>query len=101
LGKNIYTKDEKMGNDINIGSLTIKEDGPFFVIAGPCVIEDEDKTLKISAFLKVIRDSMDIPIIFKTSYDKANRTSVNSFRGPGDNTKGQRGDRSPCSIGRP
>lgn len=83
MGENIYTKDEKMGNDINIGSLTIKEDGPFFVIAGPCVIEDEDKTLKISAFLKEIRDSMGIPIIFKTSYDKANRTSVNSFRGPG------------------
>jgi 2-dehydro-3-deoxyphosphooctonate aldolase (KDO 8-P synthase) len=72
-----------MANEINIGSLTIKEGGPFFVIAGPCVIEDKDKTLKISAFLKEIRDSMDIPIIFKTSYDKANRTSVNSFRGPG------------------
>jgi len=81
--KNIHTNDEKMINEINIGGLTIKEDGPFFVIAGPCVIEDEDKTLKISAFLKEIRDSMDIPIIFKSSYDKANRTSVNSFRGPG------------------
>lgn len=72
-----------MINEINIGSLIIKEGGPFFVIAGPCVIEDEDKTIKISAFLKEIRDSMDIPVIFKSSYDKANRTSVNSFRGPG------------------
>ena len=72
-----------MGNQVHIGTLTIKEDGPFFVIAGPCVIEDEDTTLKVAAFLKETSDSMDMPIIFKTSYDKANRTSVNSFRGPG------------------
>jgi 2-dehydro-3-deoxyphosphooctonate aldolase (KDO 8-P synthase) len=81
--KDIHTKDKKMGNEVHIGGLTIKEDGPFFVIAGPCVIEDEDKTLKISSFLKETCESMDIPVIFKSSYDKANRTSVNSFRGPG------------------
>jgi len=72
-----------MGNQVHLGNLTIKEDGPFFVIAGPCVIEDEETTLKVAVFLKEISDSMDIPIIFKTSYDKANRTSIDSFRGVG------------------
>jgi len=72
-----------MGNQVHLGNLTIKEDGPFFVIAGPCVIEDEETTLKVAVFLKEISDSMDIPIIFKTSYDKANRTSIDSFRGLG------------------
>ena len=75
--------DKKMDNQVHLGNLTIKEDGPFFVIAGPCVIEDEDTTLKVAVFLKEISDSLDIPIIFKTSYDKANRTSINSFRGLG------------------
>jgi 2-dehydro-3-deoxyphosphooctonate aldolase (KDO 8-P synthase) len=72
-----------MSNQVSIGSLTIKEDGPFFIVAGPCVIEREDATLKIADFLKGISEKIDIPIIFKTSYDKANRTSLDSYRGPG------------------
>ncbi len=72
-----------MKNPVQIGSLTIKEKGPFFLIAGPCVIEDEETTLKVAAFLKETSDEMDIPVIFKTSYDKANRTSLDSYRGPG------------------
>ena len=72
-----------MSNQVNIGSLTIKEDGPFFVIAGPCVIENEDTTLKVAEFLKETSEKTDIPVIFKTSYDKANRTSLDSYRGPG------------------
>lgn len=72
-----------MGNSIQIGPLTINSNGPFFLISGPCVIEDEDTTLEVARFLRQIRDELDIPIIFKTSYDKANRTSLNSFRGPG------------------
>ncbi len=72
-----------MKNPVQIGSLTIKENGPFFLIAGPCVIEDEETTLKVAAFLKETSDEMDIPVIFKTSYDKANRTSLDSYRGPG------------------
>jgi 2-dehydro-3-deoxyphosphooctonate aldolase (KDO 8-P synthase) len=47
------------------------------------VIEDEATTLKVAAFLKETSDEMDIPVIFKTSYDKANRTSLDSYRGPG------------------
>jgi len=73
----------KINNPVRINNLTIKENEPFFVIAGPCVIEDEDTTLKVAFFLKETSEAMDIPVIFKTSYDKANRTSLESFRGPG------------------
>ncbi|MBN2418360.1 MAG: 3-deoxy-8-phosphooctulonate synthase [Deltaproteobacteria bacterium] len=72
-----------MGNTIYAGNIAIEEKGPFFIIAGPCVIETEDITMRVAAFLKETSEKLDIPIIFKTSYDKANRTSVNSYRGPG------------------
>jgi 2-dehydro-3-deoxyphosphooctonate aldolase (KDO 8-P synthase) len=72
-----------MSNPVHVGNLTIKKNGPFFIIAGPCVIETEELTLRVAEFLKETSEAMDIPIIFKTSYDKANRTSVKSFRGPG------------------
>lgn len=72
-----------MFKPVQIGNLTIKEKSPFFIIAGPCVIEDEDTTLRVANFLKDTSEAMDIPVIFKTSYDKANRTSLDSFRGPG------------------
>ena len=72
-----------MKDPIKIGNLTIEEDGPFFLIAGPCVIENEETTLEVAAFLKETSKIMDIPVIFKTSYDKANRTSLDSYRGPG------------------
>ena len=72
-----------MKNSIKIGQLNIYPDGPFFLIAGPCVIEDEATTLEVALFLKEVQEDLDIPIIFKASYDKANRTSLNSYRGPG------------------
>ena len=72
-----------MSYPIHIRNLTLNENGPFFLIAGPCVIENEETTLKVAAFLKETSEAMDIPVIFKTSYDKANRTSLDSFRGPG------------------
>ncbi|MEJ2025612.1 MAG: 3-deoxy-8-phosphooctulonate synthase [Deltaproteobacteria bacterium] len=53
------------------------------MVAGPCVIEDESVTLQVARFLQKTGDELGIPVIFKTSYDKANRTSVHSFRGPG------------------
>lgn len=56
---------------------------PFVLIAGPCVIESEDFTLKVAVKLKKICSSVQIPFIFKSSFDKANRTSIHSFRGPG------------------
>jgi 2-dehydro-3-deoxyphosphooctonate aldolase (KDO 8-P synthase) len=72
-----------MSYPVCIGNLTIHEKAPFFVIAGPCVIEHEELTLQIAGFLKETSDLMGIPVIFKASYDKANRTSLDSFRGPG------------------
>jgi 2-dehydro-3-deoxyphosphooctonate aldolase (KDO 8-P synthase) len=54
-----------------------------FLIAGPCVIESEAITLEVAEFLKDVSEELSIPVIFKTSYDKANRTSHISYRGPG------------------
>lgn len=56
---------------------------PFFLIAGPCVIESETLVIDIAGTLKEIADELGIHTIFKASYDKANRSSANSFRGPG------------------
>lgn len=67
----------------NTGNLPIKVEGPFFLIAGPCVIESESSALEIAGFLKEMGDELQVPVIFKASYDKANRTSLTSYRGPG------------------
>jgi 2-dehydro-3-deoxyphosphooctonate aldolase (KDO 8-P synthase) len=72
-----------MMDPIQIGGLTVKEKGAFFAIAGPCVIENEETTLRVASFLRETSESLDIPVIFKSSYDKANRTSLQSYRGPG------------------
>src|SRR3954471_6976556 len=56
---------------------------PFFLIAGPCVVESEQLQMDVAGQLKEITSSLGIPFIFKSSYDKANRTSGTSFRGPG------------------
>jgi 2-dehydro-3-deoxyphosphooctonate aldolase (KDO 8-P synthase) len=58
-------------------------DRPFFLIAGPCVIESEGLVLDVAGRMKEITAALRIPYIFKASYDKANRSSVKSFRGPG------------------
>ena len=58
-------------------------DRPLFLIAGPCVIESEQLQLDVAGQLKEITSALGIPFIFKSSFDKANRTSINSFRGPG------------------
>jgi len=62
---------------VNIGS------GNLFLIAGPCVIESEDHAIRMAEIIKGVTRSLNFPFIFKASYDKANRTSVKSFRGPG------------------
>ena len=61
----------------------MKIESPFFLVSGPCVIEDEAVTLRIATRLKELTDSLGIPFTFKASYDKANRTAITSFRGPG------------------
>ena len=63
--------------DIHIGS------GDFFLVAGPCVIESEEHAIRMAEIIKGVVRSLNIPYIFKASYDKANRTSIRSFRGPG------------------
>lgn len=55
----------------------------FKLIAGPCVIESEENVMLVAKKIKEITDELDIPFVFKSSFDKANRTSINSFRGPG------------------
>lgn len=64
-------------------NFTVGPDQPFFLIAGPCVIESEGLVLDTAGALKEITTKLGIPFIFKSSFDKANRSSKNSFRGPG------------------
>ncbi len=61
----------------------VNQNSPVFLIAGPCVIESEDMAMDTAGRLKEITDQLDIPFIYKSSYDKANRTSLESYRGPG------------------
>ncbi len=68
---------------IMLGDHAIGGGAPFALIAGPCVIEDEKKTREIALFLKKLAAKLELPFILKASYDKANRTSLSSFRGPG------------------
>ncbi|MEW6068270.1 MAG: 3-deoxy-8-phosphooctulonate synthase [Nitrospirota bacterium] len=65
-------------NNINVGS-----NNPLLIVAGPCVIEDEAIMFHTAERLKDICKKLSLPFIFKSSYDKANRTSVSSYRGPG------------------
>jgi 2-dehydro-3-deoxyphosphooctonate aldolase (KDO 8-P synthase) len=69
--------------EVKIGNVSIGGQNPLVFIAGPCVIETEELTLKTAERLKEIFHNTSIPLIFKSSYDKANRTSIHSFRGPG------------------
>ena len=67
---------------IQVGNLTL--DGKqLFLIAGPCVIEEYERTLMIGREIKKICEKLGVQYIFKASYDKANRSSYHSFRGPG------------------
>lgn len=68
---------------VSIGNSRVGGDGKLFVMAGPCVIEDYDRILKIGQTMKAICQKLGVTYIFKASYDKANRSSYKSFRGPG------------------
>ena len=72
-----------MKNLVNIGNLSIGDRQPLVFIAGPCVIEDSEGCLRLAERLKTIFLAKKVPFVFKASYDKANRTSINSYRGPG------------------
>ena len=62
---------------------TVGDEAPLFFIAGPCVIETETLILDTASELKKIGDQLGVPVIFKSSFDKANRSSIDSYRGPG------------------
>lgn len=72
-----------MNQTVNIGNIAIGKGCPLLLIAGPCVIEDYETTRTIAERLKALTTEAGIQLIFKASYDKANRTSIDSFRGPG------------------
>ena len=72
-----------MTRTITIKNISLGGNNPLVVIAGPCVIEDVDATSALARNLKEITATLAIPYIFKTSYDKANRSSRTSYRGPG------------------
>ncbi|OGX39463.1 MAG: 3-deoxy-8-phosphooctulonate synthase [Omnitrophica WOR_2 bacterium RIFCSPLOWO2_12_FULL_50_9] len=68
---------------VSIGSVLIGAEAPFVLIAGPCVIENRRMALRLAASIQEMTARLRIPFIFKASYDKANRTSLHAFRGPG------------------
>lgn len=68
---------------VRVGGFEIGGGNPLALIAGPCVIEGRDSALKHASFLKQVADRVGVPFIYKSSYDKANRTSLDSYRGPG------------------
>ncbi len=72
-----------MSREVRVGEVTFGGGRPLVLIAGPCVVESEDLTLRIAGSLKELAAEFGIGLVFKASYDKANRTSIGSYRGPG------------------
>ncbi|HPL62342.1 MAG TPA: 3-deoxy-8-phosphooctulonate synthase [Syntrophales bacterium] len=72
-----------MSATIGAGKVRIGGGAPFVLIAGPCVIESEDLVWKTAEYLKELAGRLGIPLVFKSSFDKANRSAADSFRGPG------------------
>ena len=68
---------------VRVGGFEIGAGKPLAVIAGPCVIEGRDSALRHAELLKKAADRVGVSFIYKSSYDKANRSSITSFRGPG------------------
>ena len=68
---------------IHVRNIPIGNGAPVVLIAGPCVIESREHCFRMAGEIKGISERLDVPFIFKTSYDKANRTSIHSYRGPG------------------
>src|SRR5580700_3631503 len=73
----------QMAREISIGSVRIGGNQPLVLIAGPCVIENEGHALMIAERLAEIAANAKVPLVFKASYDKANRSPEQSYRGPG------------------
>ena len=75
-------ENSELRTDFKIGGINIGS-GSLFLIAGPCVIESEEHAIRMAEIIKGVTKALGVPYIFKASYDKANRTSIRSFRGPG------------------
>ena len=73
----------KITKSVVVGPFSIGNQNPLALIGGPCVIESEQNAMSIAEKLKRITEDLGVPFIFKASYDKANRTSIKSYRGPG------------------
>ncbi len=73
----------KRMHEVSIGTIRIGGANPIVLIAGPCVIESDTSAFRTAKRLKEIARRLNVPLIYKSSYDKANRTSLGSFRGPG------------------
>ena len=73
------TKKFKLNDEITFGD----KETPFVLLSGPCALEERDRVLRIAEGIKKITDKLGIPYVFKASYDKANRSSIDSYRGPG------------------
>ncbi|MBP7861885.1 3-deoxy-8-phosphooctulonate synthase [bacterium] len=69
--------------EVKVGTLQVGKGKPFFIIAGPCVIESWETTINTARELVKLSKKLGFSLVFKSSYDKANRTSINGFRGPG------------------
>jgi len=74
---------DKEGRQVSVGEFSVGKGCPITIIAGPCVIESAKKTMDHAVKIKKIAERSGVPVIFKASYDKANRSSINAFRGPG------------------
>jgi len=72
-------KEFKLNDEITFGD----KETPFVLLSGPCALEGRDRVLRIAEGIKKITDKLGIPYVFKASYDKANRSSIESYRGPG------------------
>ncbi|HWP86121.1 MAG TPA: 3-deoxy-8-phosphooctulonate synthase [Terriglobia bacterium] len=68
---------------ITVGSVALRGGNTFFLMAGPCVIESDEHVLQMARAIQQIARRVNVPLIFKASFDKANRTSIHSYRGPG------------------
>jgi 2-dehydro-3-deoxyphosphooctonate aldolase (KDO 8-P synthase) len=68
---------------ITVRNVALRAGGTFFLMAGPCVIESDEHVLKMARAIKEVAGRAGLPLIFKASFDKANRTSIHSYRGPG------------------
>src|SRR3990170_1716129 len=82
-GDNTQAMPTTLTREVPVGSLRLGGSNGLFLIAGPCVIESEAHTRSMAERIAAVCAELKLPFIFKTSYDKANRTSVKSYRGPG------------------